>query len=276
MTTAPLRAAAALAVAALALTACGSTVAKDDGKSFTYWSMWKENEPQAQVLAQAVADFERDTGIDVTVQWQGRDVLKKVVPALRGGDVPDLVDQEEANIRANLVASDQFRDLTAVYDAEVPGQGRKVSDVVSAKYLPTLKKDGRTFLVPYEIIGNGLWFDGSRHTEVAVNPPKTWDDLTALFAKAKSEGRAPIALDSDISSYGAYWTVGALQGALGPGKVDELARDESGRAWDTRRCGKPWPRSRTWWTWATSSPATTARSGPPCRRSGRSGRPTSC
>ncbi|NUT97173.1 MAG: ABC transporter substrate-binding protein, partial [Saccharothrix sp.] len=148
MTAAPLRAAAALTAAALALTACGGggTAASDDGKSFTYWSMWKENEPQAQVLAQAVADFEKETGIDVTVQWQGRDVLKKVVPALRGGDVPDLVDQEEAGVRANLVASDQFRDLSAVYAAEVPGSGKKVSEVVADKYTGTLKKDGKLFL----------------------------------------------------------------------------------------------------------------------------------
>ncbi|MFI9818704.1 ABC transporter substrate-binding protein [Saccharothrix variisporea] len=232
MTAAPLRAAAALTAAALALTACGGggNAASDDGKSFTYWSMWKENEPQAQVLAQAVADFEKETGIDVTVQWQGRDVLKKVVPALRGGDVPDLVDQEEAGVRANLVASDQFRDLSAVYAAEVPGSGKKVSEVVADKYTGTLKKDGKLFLVPYEIIGNGLWFDGSKLPGTA---PTTWDELAALFAKAKGEGRAPIALDADIPYYNAYWTVGVLQGALGAGKVDELAKDKTGKAWDT-------------------------------------------
>lgn len=200
---------------------CGGA-AQEEGRSFTYWSMWKENEPQAKVLSEAIAAFERETGLDVEVQWQGRDVLKKVVPALRGGDVPDLVDQEEAVVRANLVASGQFRDLTQV-----------VAKGIDPKYLGTLKQNGETFLVPYEVIGNGLWFNAAALPDVAAAPPKTWNDFTALLQKRKAEGNTPLALDGDIGYYNAYWTVGMLQGALGPGMVEKLARDTSGTAWDT-------------------------------------------
>ncbi|WP_344877269.1 ABC transporter substrate-binding protein [Allokutzneria multivorans] len=225
---------AAVMTGALALTVAGCGGGSSGGSGgLTYWSMWKESEPQAKVLADAVRAFEAETGVKVSVQWQGREVLKKVTPALRGGDVPDLVDQEENPIRATLVQADAFRDLSAVFAAEVPGSGKKVSQVVSDKYLSTLKKDGKPFLVPYEVIGHGLWFDGAAHPGIAASPPKTWQDFTALLAKSKSEGRSPIALDGDIAYYNAYWTVGALQNALGPGRVSELAKDPTGKAWDS-------------------------------------------
>ncbi|MFB9908713.1 ABC transporter substrate-binding protein [Allokutzneria oryzae] len=234
--TSPRRVLAVLVTGALALTAAGcggSAGGGGDNRSLTYWSMWKETEPQAKVLAAAVRSFEAETGVKVSVQWQGREVLKKVTPALRGGDLPDLVDQEENPIRATLVGADAFRDLSGVFAAEVPGSGKKVSQVVSDKYLGTLKKDGKPFLVPYEVIGHGLWFDGTAHPAVTASPPKTWPELTALLAKSKAEGRSPIALDGDIPYYNAYWTVGVLQGALGPGRVSELAKDRTGKAWDT-------------------------------------------
>lgn len=205
----------------VSLTACGAGGATD---KLTYWSMWKENEPQAKVLAAAITSFERETGIDVDVQWQGRDVLKKVVPALRGGTVPDLVDQEEGAVRANLVAPGQFRDLAGLYD---------VIKSVDPKYRATLTHNGQTFLVPYEVIGNGLWFNAAALPEATAI--RTWADFTTLLAKRKAEGRQPLALDGDIAYYNAYWTVGMLQGALGPGEVEKLAKDRSGKAWDTPR-----------------------------------------
>ncbi|KJK51012.1 hypothetical protein UK23_08490 [Lentzea aerocolonigenes] len=211
-----------------ALAACGATA--HEATSFTYWSMWKENEPQAHVLAQAIADFKRDTGITVDVRWQGREVLTKLADDRDA--VPDLVDQENTKVRAALVASRGFRDLAPVLSAQVPGMGRTVGELISPKYLESLRQDGQMFLMPYEVIGHGLWFDGSAMAAVADEPPRTWNELAALMAKCRKAGRAPIALDADISGYGSYWTIGALQGALGPGKVRELARDRTGRAWE--------------------------------------------
>ncbi|NUT48860.1 MAG: hypothetical protein HOV94_16370 [Saccharothrix sp.] len=88
MTAAQLRAAAALVAAALALTACcGGNAASDDGKSFIYWSMRKENEPQAQVLAQAAAEFEKETGI---VEVVGTHLSGSIVDSVNGERIPFL------------------------------------------------------------------------------------------------------------------------------------------------------------------------------------------
>jgi hypothetical protein len=64
--------------------------------------MWTENEPQAAVLKSAIADFEKDTGIKVDVQWQGRTVLEKVAPTLVTGKVPDLVDHTDDKLYPTL------------------------------------------------------------------------------------------------------------------------------------------------------------------------------
>ncbi|GAA2781757.1 ABC transporter substrate-binding protein [Crossiella cryophila] len=222
-----------LLAAGLGLTAaaCGSGGAGGDDKALTYWSMWKENEPQAQVLKEAAAAFKASTGIEVKIDWQGREVLKKVVPALRSGDLPDLVDQDENQIRATLVTSDAHRDLSGLYGGTV-SSGGKLSEVVPDRYLANAKKDGKPFMLPYTVVAYGLFYNGATLPEVASKPVTQWNDFTQLLAKRKSEGKAPLALDGDIADYNAYWTIAVLQGALGPGKVSQLARDEAGTAWN--------------------------------------------
>src|SRR5699024_7853178 len=65
--------AAGVTAAAMTLAACSGPGSGDEpSEEFTYWSMWKEGEPQQKVMAQAIEDFEAETGITVDVQWQGR------------------------------------------------------------------------------------------------------------------------------------------------------------------------------------------------------------
>lgn len=61
-------------------------------RSFTFWSMWNEGEPQQQVLARAIKDFEAEYGVKVDVRWAGREVLSTVRPRLLAGENIDLVD----------------------------------------------------------------------------------------------------------------------------------------------------------------------------------------
>ncbi|MGW0521778.1 ABC transporter substrate-binding protein [Crossiella sp. NPDC003009] len=215
----------------LTVAACGGAGGSGD-KALTYWSMWRENEPQAQVLKETAEAFKKSTGIEVKIEWQGRDVLKKVAPALRGGDLPDLVDQEENQIRATLVANNAHRELGGLYGSTVPG-GAKISEVVPDRYLTNAKKDGKLFMLPYTLLGFGLFYNGAALPEVASKPPARWADFTQLLAKRKSEGKTPLALDGDVGDYNSYWTIAVLQGALGVGKVSELAKDHAGTAWNT-------------------------------------------
>lgn len=234
-----LKAAAALAAAATApaVAACTSEPQGNGGGSFTYWSMWKEGEPQQKVIAEAIAAFTKETGITVDAQWVGRDVVKsKLTPALNTPRVPDLVDQASDQLKPLMGTEKQGRGLAAVYAAEIPGEpGMKVSDVVPAKYLDSLGlklTDGQPFMVPYTVAGVGLFYDASLLTSVAANPPQTWDAFIGMLDTIKAEGKmAPLTADADQTWADQYWMTYLLNRELGPGGLQKIAADKTGQAW---------------------------------------------
>ncbi|MGW2545279.1 ABC transporter substrate-binding protein [Kitasatospora sp. NPDC001574] len=217
------------AVAALvAGTASGCGGGSDDGPSFTYWSMWNRNEPQAGVIQAAADRFTKDTGIKVTIQWQGRQVIQKITPTLKNGAAADLVDNS-VNALGALVAADQSADLTQVYATQIPGETKTVGEVIPDKYRAYLDdRNGKPFMVPYSVATEGVWFNAATYPELAAAPPKTWEDLVAKLDAVKATGVAPIALPSNDP----YWTLLTLQRQLGTDGVRALAADRTGAAWD--------------------------------------------
>jgi ABC-type glycerol-3-phosphate transport system substrate-binding protein len=206
------------------------------GGALTYWSMWKQGEPQQKVLDAAISAFKASTGISVDVQWQGRDVLKKLLPTLTGNSVPDLVDQEAGPVQSSLVSLEQARDLTDAYAEPIPGEdGATVGSVIPERYR-TLTTSGKTqFMVPYELISSAFWFDGHRLADVAAQPPTDWASFAQLLAKRKAAGESPLAVDGDISFYNSYYTVYGLLRVLGVGGVNALVADKKGAGWDDPR-----------------------------------------
>ncbi|MGH8877254.1 MAG: ABC transporter substrate-binding protein, partial [Stackebrandtia sp.] len=209
--------------------ACGSG---SDPNKLTYWSMWKEGEPQAKVLAKAIDSFTKDTGIEVSVEWKGREVAKQLAPTLNTKNVPaDLIDSADRFVKSTFVATKQSLDLSGVYDAKVPGEsGSKISDVIPAKYRDLTVADDSVWMVPYEVISEQLWFDGNRLENIADNPPTEWDEFIDLLDKLKDDrGAGPIALDGDVADYTGYWTYHVVLRDLGPGAFAEAATDKTGR-----------------------------------------------
>ncbi|MGV9271247.1 ABC transporter substrate-binding protein [Kitasatospora sp. NPDC003701] len=221
-----LLAAAAAALAPGALSGCAAGA--DGGASFTYWSMWNQNEPQAKVIQAAAAKFTEDTGVRVTIQWQGRQVIQKITPTLKNGAAADLVDNS-VNALGALVAAGQSTDLSPVYAARIPGEAGTVGDVIPDKYKTYLNdRDGKPFMVPYSVATEGVWFNAAAYPELAAGPPKTWDELVTKLDAIRATGVAPIALPSNDP----YWTLLTLQRQLGTDGVRALAADRSGAAWD--------------------------------------------
>lgn len=233
---------AAAALTALAMTGCststGSTGASDSsssGKTLVYWSMWKDGEPQQKVLASAIEKFTASSGIKVDVQWQGRDVLKKLLPTLTSGSVPDLVDQEAAPVESSFVSLGQARDLKDAYDQAIPGEkGATIGSVIPEAYRKLMTSpDGKLFMVPYELISSALWYNDASLPQLVTTPPnKNWQAFTEFLGQQKAAGKAPIAEDGDISFYNSYWTIWGLIRALGPGNVNAMVADKTGAAWD--------------------------------------------
>ena len=233
--------AAAAALAALSLTAAcststtgsGTASAGSTGGSLTYWSMWKEGEPQQKVLAADITAFTAQTGIAVNVQWQGRDVLKKLLPTLQGNDVADLVDQEAGPVQSSLVNLQAAKDLSDAYNEPIPGEsGATVGSVIPQRYRPLMTSNKTLFMVPYELISSAFWYNSAAMPEVAQSPPKTWAQFSDLLAKRKAAGKSPLGLVGDISFYNSYYTVYALLRELGNVNVNKLVADKTGASWD--------------------------------------------
>lgn len=204
-----------------------------DGQSLTYWSMWKEGEPQQKILAAAIADFEKKTGASVKVQWQGRSSTEKLVPALNTNNVPDIVDGAFAKLAPVIGDTGQGLGLAATYDAEV--DGKKVSALIPEKYLANAAikgEDGQPWMLPYSFSSDGFWFNEATHPNLASNPPKTWEDFMSTLDTLKKSGEVPLAADGDIGGYNSTWFITLMQRLGGPGSFKQLAADKTGAGWD--------------------------------------------
>ncbi|GAA0913955.1 ABC transporter substrate-binding protein [Nonomuraea longicatena] len=226
-------------VAALALTACGgsggdsgSPASSGKGGEFTYWSMWRADEPQAKVIKAAIDKFQAETGTKVTVEWQGRDVRQKIGPAIAANKAPDLWDQG-ADVISPTALAGQAADLADVYAAEVPGEGKKVSDVVDAKYLDQLPKDAEgknRWILPYELISAQLFYNAADPD--LADPPATWEEFIELCDTLKAKDRACLASDGDLSWENFLTLDYLIVRDNGPGTLGKIVADKSGAGWD--------------------------------------------
>ena len=80
----------AIFVCAALFISCGGK----KNEKLVYWSMWNEAEPQGQVIAEAAREFEKETGIKIDVNFNGREIRKTLQPALDAGETIDLFDED--------------------------------------------------------------------------------------------------------------------------------------------------------------------------------------
>ncbi len=75
------------------LAGCGGAGDESEAK-LVYWTMWNEAEPQGMVIAEAVEAFTEATGIEVEVNFNGREIRKTLQPALDAGEPIDVFDED--------------------------------------------------------------------------------------------------------------------------------------------------------------------------------------
>jgi raffinose/stachyose/melibiose transport system substrate-binding protein len=214
---------------AAAVPACSSSTspgATAESKTFTYWSMWKETEPQAAVIKEALAKYKAATGTTVTVQWHGRAVLDDVADALEAGKpVPDLSDGSINTILGAAANGVAVGDLTGLYQQQVPGENQRLADIVPDKYTPLLTdSNGAVVMVPYEVASEAVFFDKGKYPQLSKNPPQTWDEFTDLLKQIKAKGQVPLALDASGGN-AAYWVEWMFERELGPAQFKRTAEE---------------------------------------------------
>ncbi|MEZ0106916.1 ABC-type glycerol-3-phosphate transport system substrate-binding protein [Catenulispora sp. EB89] len=230
---------AAVLVMAATVPACSSSKssgASGGAKSFTYWSMWREDEPQAAAIKEALAGYQAATGVTVTVQWHGRAVLDDVAAAVKTGKpVPDLSDGSVNTILGASAEGVAVDDLTSLYQRPVPGENQNLTDIVPDKYTPLMTDaNGSLVMVPYEVASESVFFDKGKFPQLSSNPPRTWDAFMTLLDQIKSRGQAPLALDA-TGGNAAYWVEWMFERELGPGQFKRTAEERpTGPGTDSR------------------------------------------
>ncbi|MCM3657167.1 ABC transporter substrate-binding protein [Agromyces mediolanus] len=226
--------------AALSLLLVGCSASPPDGSSgsgseeLVYWSMLTVDEPEVPILTAVFDEFEAETGITVNVQWQGRDVLQKVMAGMTTGNVPDLTDQDNNRLQGLLANNGAARDLSGLYERTVQGEDVTIGELVGDKYDPLTKgEDGAYFMLPFTLQPYVWWYNGANVPSLTDGAPSDWAGMDALLGELKAEGRAPLALDADHTDYDRAMVATAIVRAVGPGKLLEAVEDPTGDAWDT-------------------------------------------
>lgn len=200
--------------------------------AFTYWSMWKEGEPQQKVLSRALKAYEQANKVTVEVEWQGRNNLQKLVPALNTNNVPDLVDGPYSKAYASMVATGQALPLAQAWGSDV--DGKPVKSYVPQKYLdaiPIMTDSGAPWMLPYHVQSDAVWFNAAKHPELKTSPPKTWDEWMSVMRSYKSKGLSPLAADGDVGGYNAGFLSTLIVRNGGTGSQFKICKDPSGEAW---------------------------------------------
>lgn len=208
----------------------------DDAKTpssgkLVYWSMWSQGEPVEAALSEVFNEFTAETGIEVDVQWQGRDVLSKVVPRMNAGNPPDLVDAAGTDIEAALGPVDGLIDLTNVYDAQIYGEDVTLRSVVPPAMLDQVSGNvGYPYLLPYSVTGVTLWYNDLVTDIWADAPPATWSKFIADMNDLKAQGRTPLSIEGSTVDNDAFWLWLAVTQAGGAGAFLAGAQDPTGAA----------------------------------------------
>lgn len=231
----------AATAAAIALLATGCSPAAPESESsgaesteLTYWSFLTVDEPDAKFLSKVFDDFEAETGITVNVEWQGRDVLQKVMAAVNTDNVPDLTDQDNNRLQGLLANNGLARDLSGLYDTKVHGEEATLGELIGDRYDSlTAGEDGTHFMLPFTLQPYVWWFNGNKVPSLAEAAPSDWASMNVTLQELKDGGEAPLALDADNMDYDRAMVATGIVRAVGPGNLLKTIEDPTGEAWDT-------------------------------------------
>ena len=166
----------------------------EDGAKLVYWTMWNEAEPQGQVVAEAVEAFTDATGVEVEVNFNGRDIRKTLQPALDSGEVIDLFDEDIERVANSwgkyLLDLTEYVNATydgAVYRDQINKTLIDLAETIGGGKIMNVPYQPSTFVVMY----NKDLFEKAGVTAV----PKTWDEFTAVCDKLVAAGVTPITVD---------------------------------------------------------------------------------
>jgi N-acetylglucosamine transport system substrate-binding protein len=140
-------------------------------------------------------------------------IAQQLQPRFVGGNPPDLIDNSGANQIGFNTILDQLATLDDVFEAN-NYEGTKIADTLypGAKNPGTF--DGKFVAMNYVLTLYGIWYSDSLFKANGWEPPKTYDALLDLGAKAKAKGKYLFVWGKEAATY--YHTM-AVDGAIKEG-----------------------------------------------------------
>lgn len=200
------------AMVATALTACGNNNTETDapqtsgnesqaeskaegGKELVYWSMWTANEPQAEVIKEAIAAYEEASGNTVKVEWKGRDIKTLIQAALESNTQIDLFDDDFQRV------AQSFSDNTL--DLEEMAAAAGYEENANAGLLNAIRGwAGSLKAIPYQPYTSGVFYNTALFDAAGIEgQPETWTEFMDACQKLVDAGYEPLALDDAYVLY---------------------------------------------------------------------------
>jgi N,N'-diacetylchitobiose transport system substrate-binding protein len=212
-------------VTLLGAAACGSGDKKEPaaqsgkGKTLKVWLMVDAQTSWQGVVDAAATKFKSDTGADVTVDYQQwANHLTKLDATLAGNDAPDVIELGNTEA-AKYVFNGAFADIS----------DKKTTFDNNGNWLTGLsapcESDGKTFCVPYYAGARVLIYRTDLFEAAGVQPPKTYDDLTAAAGKLQQKNASNPKFQAFYMP-GKYWYA-AMAWVYGSG--GQIARKDGGK-----------------------------------------------
>lgn len=228
-----------VAMAATMLAGCGGSGGSEgsdsDAKKVVYWSMWSEEEPQAKVIKEAVEKYTADTGVEVDLQFKGRNGQREgLQPALDAKQTIDLFDEDVNRVNGSWGAYlMDLEELAKDYEAE---HGSEVLFKIARN-----AGGGTLKSIPYQPSIFGFFYNKTLFEKAGIEAaPTTWAEFDAACAKLVEKGITPITSDDAYDSSFIGYHLGRYLGQDGvKALVNDPAVVEAGKAddvnWDDPR-----------------------------------------
>jgi raffinose/stachyose/melibiose transport system substrate-binding protein len=218
----------AAATVGLLLTACTGgasqpsantgTASDGGGKTVKYLIEEQEDAEAFKALETHIGDFEKESGIDVTVSTLPLDTMRTVLQTqLRSGEGPDVFNWGSGpGFGGALAKAGLLMDLTDQYTAN------KWQVYDFAKERVTF--DGKTYGVPGEMETIGIFYNKDLFSKLGITEPKTMADLEAAAKKIKADGNGvvPMAVSDKEGWQGGHLLSMALSSDIGSEGLNSL------------------------------------------------------
>lgn len=171
----------------------------EPGASLVYWSMWSEAEPQALVIAEAARAFTAETGVEITINFNGRQGQREgIAPALAAGERIDLFDESVNRVTGqwynHLLPLDDF--VNGVW-SDTHGQTFRSLLNDSMMSFAYESGHGSYTVVPYQPNAFVTFYNRDLFEQAGITSvPTTWEEFLAACQALVDVGITPLTVDN--------------------------------------------------------------------------------